>query len=42
MKYGGPIAFDSRSGVSSLVQVWFWAFVVFLWWIRGCTVVKAE
>jgi len=26
LKSGGPIAFDSRSGVSSLVQVWFWAF----------------
>jgi len=25
LKSGGPITFDSRSGVSSLVQVWFWA-----------------
>jgi len=26
-KSGGPIAFDSRTGVSSLIQVWFWAFL---------------
>jgi len=33
-----PIAFDSRLGVSSLVQVWFWAFFGFLsvdQWLRG-------
>jgi len=29
-KFGGPITFDSRSGVSSLDQVWFWAFLWFL------------
>jgi hypothetical protein len=27
LKSGGPIAFDSRSGVSSLVLDWFWAFL---------------
>jgi hypothetical protein len=26
LKTGGPITFDSRSGVSSLAQVAFWAF----------------
>ena len=26
LKTGGSITFDSRTGVSSLVQVWFWAF----------------
>lgn len=26
LKSGGSIAFDTRSGVSSLVHVWFWAF----------------
>jgi len=29
MKYGWPIAFDSRSVTGSLVQVWFLAFLVF-------------
>ena len=42
LKSGGPIAFDSRSGVSSLVQVWFWAFLVFFRWTGGCAVVEAE
>jgi len=27
LKTGGPIVFHSRSGVSYLVQVWFWTFV---------------
>jgi len=27
LKSGGPITFDSRLGVISLVQVWVWAFV---------------
>jgi len=26
LKYGGPTAFDSRSGVNSLVQVLLWAY----------------
>jgi len=30
LKSSGPITFDSRSGVSSLAQVWFWAFFGFL------------
>jgi hypothetical protein len=42
LKSGGSIAFDSRSGVSYLVQVWFWACLVFLRWIGGCAVVEAE
>jgi hypothetical protein len=42
LKSGGPISFDSRSGVSSLVQVWFWAFLVFLRWTGGCALVEAE
>jgi hypothetical protein len=42
LKSCGPIAFDSRSGVSSLIQVWFWAFLVFLRWTGGCAVVEAE
>jgi hypothetical protein len=42
LKYGGPIAFDSRSGVSSWIQVWFWAFMVFFRWTEGCAVVEAE
>jgi len=42
LKYGGPIAFDSRSGVSSLVQVWFWALLVFCRWTGGYAVVEAE
>ena len=28
LKSGGSITFDSRSGVSSLDQVWFWVFMV--------------
>jgi hypothetical protein len=28
LKSGGPITFDLRSGVSSLAQVGFWAFVL--------------
>jgi len=35
LKSGGPIAFDSRSGVSSLVQVWFWTFLVFSQWTEA-------
>lgn len=27
---GGPIAYNSRSGVSYLVQIWFWALFVVL------------
>ena len=42
MKSGGPIAFDSRSGVSSLAQVWFWAFMAFFRWPGGCEVVEVE
>jgi len=41
LKFGGPIAFDSKSGVSSLAQVLFWAFMVFFRWTRGCEVVEA-
>jgi len=42
LKFGGPITFDSRSGVSSLDQVWFWAFYGFFRWIRGREVVEVE
>ncbi|KEH26474.1 transmembrane protein, putative [Medicago truncatula] len=42
LKTGGPIAFDSRSGVSYVVQVWFWALLVFFWWTRDCAVVEAN
>jgi len=28
LKSGGPITFDSISGVSALAQVWFWLFMV--------------
>jgi hypothetical protein len=42
LKSGGPITFDSRSGVSSLAQVGFWAFVFVLFrWIGGRKVVEA-
>jgi len=39
---GGPITFDSRSGVSSLAQVWFWAFFFVLSVYEGGMVVEAE
>jgi hypothetical protein len=42
IKCGGPITFDSRSGVSSLAQVWFWAFYGFFRWIGDREVVAAE
>jgi len=42
LKSGGPITFVSRSGVSSLVQVLFWALLVFFRWIEGREVVEAE
>jgi len=42
LKSGGPIAFDSRSGVSSLDEVWFWVFLAFFRWTGGCVVVDAE
>jgi len=41
LKSGGPITFDSRSGVSSLAQVWYWAFYGFFRWIGGREVVEA-
>ena len=41
LKSGGPITFDSRLGVSSLDQVWFWAFYGFFRWIGGREVVEA-
>ncbi|KEH16389.1 hypothetical protein MTR_0200s0020 [Medicago truncatula] len=42
LKSGGPITFDSRSEVSSLAQVWFWAFYGFFRWIGGRELVEAE
>jgi len=41
IKSGGPITFDSRSGVNSWDQVRFWAFYGFFRWIRGRGVVEA-
>jgi hypothetical protein len=43
LKSGGPIAFDSRSRVSSLTLVWFWVYIwasfggseVVRWWKRN-------
>jgi hypothetical protein len=35
LKSGGPITFDSRSGVSSLTQVGFWAFVLCSFGVSG-------
>jgi len=35
LKSGGLITFDSRSRVSSLYQVWFWAFYGCFRWIGG-------
>ncbi|AET03893.1 hypothetical protein MTR_8g077280 [Medicago truncatula] len=37
LKYSGLITFDSRSGVNSLIQVWFWAFLMFFRWTGGRT-----
>jgi len=42
LKSGGPITFDSRSGVSSLAQVLFLGFLCFFWWIGGREVMEAE
>ncbi|RHN54983.1 hypothetical protein MtrunA17_Chr5g0412811 [Medicago truncatula] len=41
LKSGGLITFGSRLGVSSLEQVWFWAFYGFFRWIGGREVVEA-
>jgi len=32
LEFGGPIAFDSRSGVSSSIQVLIWVNLVFFRW----------
>ena len=42
LKSGGPITFDSRSGVSSLAQVRFWVFYGFFRWIGGREVVETN
>lgn len=42
LKSGGPIAFDSRTGVSYLAQVWFWALYGFFQWTGGREVVEVD
>jgi hypothetical protein len=42
LKAGRSITFDSRSEGISLVQGWFWAFLVFFLWTRGCELVEAD